>query len=133
MNNKKAIQKLLDIGAIAQCKYEKGQFISSFFLVDKSDGTKRFVLNLKNLNEFIITEHFKLEDIKVASKVIYEEAYMAHIDLQDAYFLIPMHEDSRKYLRFYFMGQLFEFLVLPFGLCTAPYIFTKLIKPIVTH
>lgn len=44
------IERLLSIGAIAQCKPEKGQFISSYFLVPKPDGSNRFVLNLKSLN-----------------------------------------------------------------------------------
>ena len=127
---KEAMDRLIKIGAIQGCSYKKGQFISTFFLVDKPDGTKRFVLNLKNLNKFITKIHFKLEDYKIASKLITENAFMARIDLKDAYHLIPMHEDSRKYLRFYFQDQLYEFVALPFGLSTAPYIFTKIVKPV---
>jgi hypothetical protein len=57
---------------------------------------------------------------------------MATIDLKDAYFLVPVHTSHRKYLRFRF-DNLYEFTCLPFGLCSAPYIFTKLLKPILTH
>lgn len=102
-------------------------------MIDKPDGSKRFVLNLKNLNKFILTEHFKLEDVKVACKLVFQGFYMAHLDLKDAYFLIPVHEESRKYLRFYFQNELYEFLVIPFGLCTAPFIFTKLLKPVANY
>lgn len=99
--------------------------------MDKPDGGKRFVLNLKRLNEFITTEHFKLEDVKMATKLVSPGDYMAHVDLKDAYFLIPMHRESRKYLRFRFGGYLYEFVCLPFGLSTAPFIFTKVLKPVV--
>ena len=48
------------------------------------------------------------------------------IDLQDAYFHVPIHPSSRKYLRFAFENRVYQFQVLPFGLNTAPQIFTRL-------
>lgn len=56
---------------------------------------------------------------------------MATIDIKDAYFFIRIHPDSKKYLRFLWDGNLYQFNVLPFGLCTAPYVFTKIMKPVV--
>ena len=47
--------------------------------------------------------------------------YAFKIDLQDGYFHVPIHPSSRKYLRFAFENR-----VLPFGLNTAPQIFTRL-------
>ena len=47
-------------------------------------------------------------------------------DLQDAYFHVPIHPSSRKYLRFAFENKVYQFRVLPFGLNTAPQIFTLL-------
>lgn len=58
---------------------------------------------------------------------------MASIDLKDAYFLIPVHKKHRKYLRFIFEGKLYEFCCVPFGLNTAPFLFTKIIKPLIKH
>lgn len=55
---------------------------------------------------------------------------MCSLDLKDAYFLVPVHEKYRKYLRFRFQRKLFQFTCLPFGLCTSPYIFTKIMKPV---
>ena len=37
------------------------------------------------------------------------------IDLTDAYLNVPIHPRSRKYLRFMFKGQVFQFRALPFG------------------
>lgn len=56
---------------------------------------------------------------------------MASIDLEDAYYAVSIHKESRKYLRFQFLDKTFEFVCLPFGLCTSPYIFTKILKPVV--
>lgn len=58
---------------------------------------------------------------------------MATIDLKDAYFLVPIDKESRKYLRFIFNNELYEFKCLPFGLSTAPFVFTKIMKPVVGY
>ncbi|XP_067217303.1 uncharacterized protein [Linepithema humile] len=56
--------------------------------------------------------------------------YLASIDLEDAYLLVPVHQNDRKFLRFRFLGHLYQFRVLPFGLASAPYIFTKILRPV---
>lgn len=57
------IEKLLGKNAIEKCTKVENQFISSYFLVPKLDGTQRFILNLKGLNKFIEPPHFKMEDL----------------------------------------------------------------------
>ena len=55
---------------------------------------------------------------------------MASIDLQDAYYSVPIHDKSRKYLKFMWQEQLFQFTALPNGLSSAPRLFTKIMKPV---
>lgn len=126
------IKKLLLLGAISECLPHQDQFTSPIFLVPKPNGTFRFILNLKKLNQYIQTEHFKLEDIRTACKLMSKDCYMASIDLKEAYFSVPIAEQSKKYLRFKFGKFLYQFNALPYGLCTAPYVFTKLLKPVST-
>lgn len=128
-----AIEHLLGIGAIRKCFDTEGQFLSNVFLVPKSNGKMRLILNLKRLNEFVHTEHFKMENFKTALKLVSKGCYMAKLDLQDAYFAIPIHKDHRKFLRFRCNGQLFEYVCMPFGLNAAPWVFTKVVKPIVGY
>ena len=45
---------------------------------------------------------------------------MTSLDFSDAYFLIPISPNSRKFLRFHYQDQTFQFRALPFGLSTAP-------------
>lgn len=130
-NYTKALQNLLSLGAIKECKPIKGQFLSPYFLRKKPNGDIRFIFNLKELNKFTHCSHFKLEDYRSAQNIIFKNYYMASIDLKDAYFLIPIYPGHRKYLRFLFNGKLYEFSCLPFGLNTAPYTFTKTMKPII--
>ena len=118
---------------IKKCHFEENQFVSKIFLRPKTDGSYRLILNLKQLNEFIEVQHFKLEDIRTAKNLMYKCYFMATIDLKDAYYLVPINRNHWKYLRFVFLNELYEFTVLPFGLNCAPYIFTKLMKPVVMH
>lgn len=133
LNLRLEIKKLLEIGAVIPCSDEPGQFLSKIFLIPKSNGKYRFILNLKSFNRFVETSHFKMEDYRTATKLMSPNCYMASVDLKDAYFLINMHESSKKYLRFKFEQHTYEFQCLPFGLSSAPYIFTKLLKPVVSY
>lgn len=74
-----------------------------------------------------------MEDHKVACKLVSRDCFMGKLDLKDAYYLISIDVDYRKYLRFSFEDNLFEFNCLPFGLNTAPYVFTQIIKPVTEH
>lgn len=58
--------------------------------------------------------------------------YMASIDLEEAYLLVTIHPSHRKFLRFQWRRSTFEFVALPFGLATAPFIFTKILRPVLT-
>lgn len=107
--------------------------MSTVFTVPKPDGTRRPILNLKKLNEFIDCPHFKMETIRTASDLIFTDCFMSVIDLKDAYHAIPISQNSQKYLKFRWKGTLYCYTCLPFGLCLAPYLYTKLTKPIVAR
>ena len=129
-----AISDLLQIGAISKCSPEPGQFLSSFFLVPKPNTSKkRFILNLKQFNQFVPTEHFQMEDGRAVLSLISQGDFLGKIDLHSAYYSVSIHPASTKYLRFSFQGCLYQFNVLPFGLTSAPFVFTKLLKPVLHY
>ncbi len=126
-----SIKKLLKTGAIFLSENEPGQFLSTIFTVPKPDGTSRPILNLKMLNLNLDSPHFKMETIKTTLELVAQKCFMAVIDLKDAYHAIPIGEKSRKFLKFKWKGNLYEYQCLPFGLSLAPFLYTKLMKPIV--
>ena len=75
-------------------------------------------------------DHFIMEHLDAVCSIVTKGDYFVSIDLQDAYFSIPIHRDHKKFLRFFLGGQLFQYNVLCFGLASAPRIFTKCTKPI---
>lgn len=109
----KELDRLLALGFIRQGKPAAGQFLSSIFVVPKSDGSFRLILNIKKLNCFLRTEHFKLEDEKAVRRIICPDDYLSTLDLKDAYHLIPVDEDDRKFLRFRFLGVIYEYTCMP--------------------
>ena len=56
--------------------------------------------------------------------------WVTSIDFKDAYFHIPIQEQSRKYLRFHVEGQTYQFKALPSGLSTSPFEFTVIAKEV---
>jgi hypothetical protein len=127
------VKALLDKGAIREVSVNVTDgFISSMFAIHKKTGGWRPIINLKNLNSFIRYKHFKMEGIDIVKYLLQKNDWMVKIDLQDAYFLVPVSPRFFKFLRFFWNGSLFEYLCLPFGLCSAPRVFTKLLKPVVS-
>ena len=57
---------------------------------------------------------------------------MISIDLKDAYFQVPIHKKSRKYLRFQWEQRVYQFRALCFGLSTAPQVFTRVMGVVAT-
>lgn len=124
------IKKLLKKGVVIPSKHEEGEFISPIFLRSKKDGSYRTILNLKQLNEFVEYQHFKMDTLDSVIKMMKPGCYMASVDLKDAYYTVPICKDHQKFLKFKFNGNLYQYTCLPNGLSSAPRIFTKLLKPV---
>ena len=121
------INKLVGKGVIEYTEDEKGEFILPIFFRSKSDGTRRLILNLKTLNEFLEYKHFKMERVHSVTDLIQPHCYMATIDVNDAYYSVKIsEEEDSKYLKFYTGKMLLKFVVLPNALSSGPPKFTKL-------
>ena len=126
------IDKLLQKGAIEQVEsLEPGSFVSLLFTVPKSNGQRRPVINLRQLNKHVYNQKFRMESLGNIHSLLKPGGFMIKIDLQDAYMSVPVAPKSRSLLVFIFEGKIYCFKVMPFGLNSAPRIFTKLFKPIV--
>ena len=100
------------------------------FVVPKKDGGTRPIIDLRELNKFIHWEHFKMEGIHLIKDLLQEGDWIIKIDLRDAYFALPIHQSHRQFLRFQHRGRTYQFNCLPFGLSSAPRVFTKISRPV---
>ena len=115
------IRSLLSKNAIERVETVKSfRFYSQLFLVPKPHQRWRPVIDLSKLNTFLLVERFKMET----------PGWVSLIDLSDAYLYIPIHPNSRKYLRFCHKSQVFQFTTLPFRLAKAPQAFTMVVKEV---
>ena len=119
------IQKLLVKDVITKCEHETGEYTS---IKPKPDGSCRLILNLKNLNGDMPYIYFKVEKLQSVLSLITPGCYLASLDLEDAYYSIPIHQVHTKFLIFIWKNQLYKSLVVPNGLCCGPRKFKKMMK-----
>ena len=96
--------KMLQKGALEPVDQPGLGFYSQLFLVEKVMGSSRLVIDLSSLNSFITLTKFQMEMVASVLESVRKGDWMFSIDLKDAYFLIPVHSESRPYLRFCLEG-----------------------------
>ena len=72
--------------------------------------------------------HCKRESTGDTINLITEGCYFASVDLKDAYYRIPIHEDFQKYLKMYWGNYFFKYTVLPNDFAPAVREFTKVMS-----
>ena len=111
-----AMQSKHAISEVMHADQTNNQFVSQLFAVPKKDGAIRPIINLKALNRFVEVSHFKMEGIHMLKELLRPGDFMTKVDLKDAYFMIPIAADQRKFLRFAWQGKMYQFNCLPFEL-----------------
>ncbi|XP_069586293.1 uncharacterized protein [Ranitomeya imitator] len=78
-----------------------------------------------------------MESIRSTIKLLFPNCMMGAIDLKDAYYHLPIHDRYQKYLRVAVTinGEIhhFQYTAMPFGLSTAPRIFTKIMLEVMAY
>lgn len=123
------IKTLISKGAI-ECAPKATGFHARVFLVPKKNGKLRLVFNMKPLSRFIAAKSFKMATLKMVARLLRLGDFVVSLDLSDTYFHVCIHPASHCFLRFQFTGKFFQFRAMPFGLSSAPCMFTKLTCPI---
>ena len=128
-----AIQDLLQKDALELADSTSPGFYSNLFLRQKPNGEWRPIVNLKRLNRHVHIDKMTLITPRSVRELLPKDSWATLLDLKDAYFHILIHPDSRKFLRVMWQDQAYQFKRLPFGLSSAPFIFTRLTRPILSH
>ena len=126
-----AVSELVAKGAAARVSH-RPTVVSPLNVIDRR-GKLRLILDLSYVNSHIDTSgtKFRYETITTATEVVQRDDLMFTIDLESAYHHVDIHPDSSQYLGFAWQGHYYEFRSLPFGLCTAPWVFTKITRELV--
>ena len=84
------IRDLISKDAIVQIDDVPNLCLSPIFVIPKKSGDLRVILNLKEFNLFISTQHFRMETLSVILPQLSASVWAVLIDLKDAYLHIPM-------------------------------------------
>lgn len=123
---------MLACGAVERCPPAALTVSSVLFCVPKRDGGWRPCLDLRPLNRFVRAPSFSLGGLRDVRQLLRAGDYMVSIDLKSAYWHVPLHRSHRRYLGFCLDGVSYRFRVLPFGLSAAPWVFYRLLAPVVS-
>ena len=124
------VESLLQKGAIELAPLPSLGYYSRLFVVMKASVSWRPVIDLSLLNLKVLKTPFKMETLQSVLLSVRRGDWMVSIDLMDAYLQVPMHPESRKFLRFMAFGKVYQFKVLRFGLSTAPQVFMLVMAPV---
>ena len=116
--------------------FETPAIINPLSVSIQKSGKKRLILDLRHVNQFLYKTKFRCEDVSVAKEILNPGDFMFTFDLKSGYHHVEIFPEHRKYLSFAWTfssgcTRYFQFSVLPFGLSSAPYLFTKLLRPLV--
>ena len=124
------VHQLLSMGAISPCS-TRPRVVSPLGVVPKKEGKLRLILDLTALNRYVRAPPFRMEDMRAVAAMTQPGDLGATVDLQDGYFHLQVRHQDRELLGFEWDGVYYVYNVLPFGLSTSPWAFTKLVRPVV--
>ena len=123
------ISRLMKNGCIVEVQSKP--FIVSPLSVAENRSKKRLILDLSRLNKYVKYEKIKFEDWKTAMDYFEKDCFCIKFDLKSGYHHIDISEEFQTYLGFSWNQKYYRYTVLPFGLSSAPFIFTKCLRPVV--
>lgn len=123
----KQIEDWLKTGII---KPSKSDFACPTVLAHKKDGNYRVCIDYRRINKKIIKERFPLPLIEDQIDKLKEAQIFTSLDLKNGFLHVDVNKDSQKYTSFVTPKAQFEFIKMPFGLCTAPSVFQRFINDI---
>ncbi|UYV82343.1 hypothetical protein LAZ67_21001753, partial [Cordylochernes scorpioides] len=100
---------------------------SPVILVRKKDGSLRFCVDYRRLNKMTKKDVYPLPRIDDALDTLSGSRYFSTMDMRSGYWQIEVDDKDREKTAFITPDGLYEFNVMPFGLCNAPATFERMI------
>ncbi|KAK3083233.1 hypothetical protein FSP39_017411 [Pinctada imbricata] len=122
----KEIQQMAERGVIEP---SSSPWCSPVVMVTKKDGTIRFCLDFRKLNSCTLKDSQPLPRIDDTLDALSGSVWFSTLDLKSGYWQVGMSPSDREKTAFSIFGSgLWQFTVMPFGLCNAPATFERLME-----
>ena len=123
-NVRQLIGEMLEKGVVER---SISPWASPIVLVRKRDGTMRFCVDYRKMNSITRKDAYPLLRIDATMDTLAGSQWFSTLDLLSGYWQVEVEETDREKTAFCTTEGLFQFRVMPFGLCNAPATFQRLI------
>ena len=95
-------------------------------LMTKKDGGTKFCVDYRRLNIATVKDAYPLPRIDDTLDMLAGKQWFSTLDLASGYWQVSLSQEARNKTSFATHSGLFQFKVMPFGLCNAPATFERL-------
>ena len=103
---------------------------SPIVLVQKKDGSTRFCVDYRKVNSVTRKDAYPLPRVDDTLDTLAGSKWFSTLDLLSGYWQVEVDPEDRQKTAFCTPDGLFEFKVMPFGLCNAPATFQRLMDTV---